>query len=88
MWQHAAKENYCNFAPVDREVDTTLSIIQMGPNTLNVILCLHYVPVGHGSHVSDNRDQKGINVRQRRGTGLANVARRENRGHRGKSFDS
>ena len=32
-------------------------------------LSLHYVPGGHGSHVSDNRDQNGINVRQRRGTG-------------------
>ena len=24
---------------------------------------------GHGSHISDNRDQNGINVRQRRGMG-------------------
>ena len=30
---------------------------------------LHYAPGGHGSHVSDNRDQNGINVRQRKGTG-------------------
>ena len=35
----------------------------------SVLLRLHYVPGGHGSHVSDNRDQNGINVRQRRGTG-------------------
>ena len=35
----------------------------------NLVLCLHYVPGGPGSHVSDNRDQNGINVRQRRGTG-------------------
>ena len=33
------------------------------------ILRLHYVPGGHGSHVSDNRDKNGINVRQRRGPG-------------------
>ena len=33
------------------------------------ILRLHYVPGGHGGHVSDNRDQNGITVRQRRGTG-------------------
>ena len=31
-----------------------------------LILRLHYV---HGGHVSDNRDQNGINVRQHRGTG-------------------
>ena len=35
----------------------------------HVILCLHYVPGGHGGHVSDNREQNGITVRQRRGTG-------------------
>ena len=34
-----------------------------------VILRLHYVPGGHGGHVSDNREQNGITVRQRRGTG-------------------
>ena len=35
----------------------------------DVILRLHYVPGGHGGHVSDNREQNGITVRQRRGTG-------------------
>ena len=44
---------------------------------------LHYVPGGHGSHVSDNRDQNGINVKQDRGTGYAILAGRDNRGHRG-----
>ena len=34
-----------------------------------VILRLHYVPGGHGGHVSDNLEQNGITVRQRRGTG-------------------
>ena len=34
-----------------------------------LILRLHYVPGGHGGHVSDNREQNGITVRQRRGTG-------------------
>ena len=53
-----------------------------------LILRLHYVPGGHGSHVSDNCDQNGINVRQRRGTRQANVARRDNCGHRGKFFES
>ena len=32
IWQHAAKENYCNFASFNRVVDTKTSIIQMGPN--------------------------------------------------------
>ena len=27
---------------------------------------LHYVPRGHGSHVSDHLDPNGTNVRQRR----------------------
>ena len=47
---------------------------------IGIILRLHYVSGGHGSHVSDNRDQNGINVSQRRGAGQANVARRYNRG--------
>ena len=34
-----------------------------------LILRLHYVPGGHGGHVSDKREQNGITVRQRRGTG-------------------
>ena len=55
--------------------------------SLNVILLLHYVPDGHGDHVSDNREQNGINVRQRRGTGYVNVAGRDSRGHRGEMFD-
>ena len=33
------------------------------------VLRLHYVPGGHGGHVSDNREQNGITVRQRRETG-------------------
>ena len=57
-------------------------------NSVFLILRLHYVPGGHGGHVSDNREQNGIIVRRRRGTGLANVARRDNRGHRDKFFDS
>ena len=39
------------------------------PEIVCILNCVHYVPGGHGSHVSDNRDQNGINVRQRRGTG-------------------
>ena len=34
-----------------------------------LMLRLHYVPGGHGGHVSDNREQNGITVRQRKGTG-------------------
>ena len=35
-WQHGAKGNYCNFASFNRVFDTKTSIIQMGPNILNV----------------------------------------------------
>ena len=37
--------------------------------TIGILLRLHYVPGGHGGHVSDNREQNGITVRQRMGTG-------------------
>ena len=40
-----------------------------GSGVKYLFLRLHYVPGGHGSHISDNRDQNRINVRQRRGTG-------------------
>ena len=33
------------------------------------ILRLHYVSGSHGGHVSDNRDQNGITMRQCRATG-------------------
>ena len=36
IWQHGAKENYCNFASFNRVVDTKTSVIQMGPIILNV----------------------------------------------------
>ena len=36
IWQHGAKENYCNFASFNTVVDTKTSIIQMGLNTLNL----------------------------------------------------
>ena len=36
IWQHGAKENYCNFATLNMVVDTKTSLIKMGPNTLNV----------------------------------------------------
>ena len=54
----------------------------------HIILRLHYVPGGHGGHVSDHREQNGITVRQRMGAGYANVARRDNREHGDKFFDS
>ena len=34
--QHDAKENYCNFATVNRVVLTMTSTIRMGPNIINV----------------------------------------------------
>ena len=65
-WQHECDDNihaYYNTLKV-RTITCPLIVRTC------VILRLHrYVPGGHGSHVSaDNRDQNGINVRQRRGT--------------------
>ena len=37
------------------------------------MLRLHYVPGGHGKHVSGHRGQNGMNVRQRGRTAWANV---------------
>ena len=38
IWQHGAKENYCNFASFKSVVDTKTSIIQVGTNVLNLWL--------------------------------------------------
>ena len=35
-WQHGAKENLSNFTMFNRKGDMKTSIIQMGPNILNV----------------------------------------------------
>ena len=35
------------------------------------MLGIHYVPGGHGNHVSGHRGQNGMDVRQRGGTGWA-----------------
>ena len=45
-----------------------------------VILGLHYVPGGHGNHVSGHRGQNGMDVRQRGETEWANVTDRDFRG--------
>ena len=42
----------------------------------SVMLRLHYVPGGHGSHDFGHRGRNGVTVTQRRGTGSTNVARR------------
>ena len=44
------------------------------------MLGLHYVPGGHGNHVSGHRGQNGMDVRQRGGTEWANVTGRDCRG--------
>ena len=49
---------------------------------------LHYVPGGHGGHVSGHRGRNVVTVRQRRGTVLTNVSRRDCRGRRGKFLNS
>jgi len=46
------------------------------------MLRLHYVPGGHGSHVSGHRWENVMDVRQRRGAGWANVRGRDCRGCR------
>ena len=55
---------------------------------LDVTPRLHYVPGGHGGHVSGHRGRNGVTVRQRRGTVSTNVSRRDCRGRRGKVFNS
>ena len=49
---------------------------------------LHYVPGGHGGHVSGHRGRNGVTVRQRRGTVSTNVSRRDCRGRRDKFLNS
>ena len=49
---------------------------------VNVMLRLHYVPGGHGSHGFGHRGRNGLTVTQRRGTGSTNVARRGRRNRR------
>ena len=55
---------------------------------LNVMLRLHYVPGGHGSHDFGHRGRNGVTVTQRRGTGSTNVARRGRRDHRDRFLNS
>ena len=40
-----------------------------------IMIRLHYVPGGHGSHDFGHRGRNRVNVIQRRGTGSTNVAR-------------
>ena len=49
---------------------------------------LHYVPGGHGGHVSVHRGRNGVTVRQRRGTVSTNVSPSDCRGRRGKFLNS
>ena len=47
-----------------------------GIRNVSIMLRLHYVPGGHGSHDFGHRGRNGVTVTQRRGTGSTNVARR------------
>ena len=52
-------------------------LVQHGIITLQfqfLMLRLHYVPGGHGSHNLGHRGRNGVTVTQRRGTGSTNVA--------------
>ena len=53
-----------------------------------VMLRLHYVPGGHGSHDFGHRGRNGVTVTQRRGTGSTNVAHRGRRDRRDKFLNS
>ena len=58
------------------------------PLTSALMLRLHYVPGGHGSHDFGHRGRNGVTVTQRRGTGSTNVARRGRRDHRDSLLNS
>ena len=51
-----------------------------------IMLRLHYVPGGHGSHDFGHRGRNGVTVTQRRGTGSTNVARRGRRDRRDRFY--
>ena len=53
-----------------------------------LMLRLHYVPGGHGSHDFGHRGRNGVTVTQRRGTGSTNVARRGRRDRRDRFLNS
>ena len=53
-----------------------------------LMLRLHYVPGGHGSHDFGHRGRNGVTVTQRRGTGSTNVARRGCRDRRDRFLNS
>ena len=44
---------------------------------IKLMLRLHFVPGGHGSHDLGHSGRNGVTVTQRRGMGSTNVARRE-----------
>ena len=68
------------------ELNVTISINAINYNLL--MLRLHYVPGGHGSHDFGHRGRNGVTVTQRRGTGSTNVARRGRRDRRDRFVNS
>ena len=57
-------------------------------NFIKLMLRLHYVPGGQGSHNFGHRGRNGVTVTQRRGTGSTNVARRGRHDHRDRFLNS
>ena len=55
---------------------------------LRLMLRLHYVTGGHGSHDFGHRGRNGVTVTQRRGTGSTNVVRRGRRDRRDRFLNS
>ena len=73
--------------PVFKKDKVTIENVQRRAKKL-VMLRLHYVAGGHGSHDFGHRGRNGVTVTQRRGTGSTNVARRGCRDHRDRFLNS
>ena len=84
--------NWCLFQPSLIETNCLLKwIIPIGVHwdcSFYLMLRLHYVPGGHGSHDFGHRGRNGVTVTQRRGTGSTNVARRGCRDRRDRFLNS
>ena len=78
LFSHYAKSIFSHEAA---HITLTYSTLILTPR-------LHYVPGGHGGHVSGHRGRNVVTVRQRRGTVSTNVSRRDCRGRRGKFLNS
>ena len=65
-----------------------MSVLRKNTDATSLMLCLHYVPGGHGSHDFGHRGRNGVTVTQRRGTVSTYVARRGRRDRRDRFLNS